>query len=188
MADLRKFGFDQLAKMLDSASFKRRFKVDMLRAQKRVGSRFQDDVRERINDHKYAANSLVTVLGKGSDTPLVAGGDLFGSVTWNAEPFRIQLGVASIRLKSGRLLAEVLHNGATIPVTPLMRKALFARLSKSARRRLASVDGPKPFWTIPARPYLGDVFKSRSWRSFAQRQYADAIHRTIRFLASRGSK
>ena len=52
MADLRKFGFDQLAKMLDSASFKRRFKVDMLRAQKRVGSRFQDDVRERINDHK----------------------------------------------------------------------------------------------------------------------------------------
>jgi len=180
---VKTFGFDDLAKLLDPQRFRATFKAEMLKAQNAVGAKFRQEAQDRIDDKSYQPNRPFTVMIKGSTTPLVRKGDLHGSLTWNAEPFRIAMGTSDTRrARNGRLVAEILHNGATIQVTNRIRRAVFAQLSKSMLRRLPERvrEGPgKPFWVIPARPYIADVFESSAWRVFARSRYVRALQRTI---------
>jgi hypothetical protein len=126
-----------------------------------------------LDDKPFEANAPLTVALKGSETPLVDHGDLVGSLTYDVISWKkLRMGVNSRTLSNGRLLAEVLHEGATIRVTQRMRRAVMAKLrEKLGDRRfghLADGFGPaKSVWIIPPRPFLtktfaDDVFVDRS--------------------------
>ncbi|MGB0685410.1 MAG: hypothetical protein ACPGQD_04380 [Planctomycetota bacterium] len=176
----RKFGWSKLRKMLDPRRVRRDLKKNLRRAHHRVGQKFVQMVKDKLSSSEgIVGNAPLTIALKGSSKPLINHGDLFGSVTYNVPRFHtLRIGVSSRMLPSGRTLAEVLHNGATIPVTTAMRRAVAARLRERGNVVLPSVGG-KQFWHIPARPFLRDVFESSEFIEFAQRQYEAAVAKTM---------
>ncbi|MGE0229454.1 MAG: hypothetical protein AB7U23_13205 [Dehalococcoidia bacterium] len=197
-------GWAKLQAQLDPERLKRRFQAILPAAHARVGERFVAIATDRIDDRDYETNAPLTIALKGSDLPLVGeDGTLRGSITYNVRGAqRVDFGAKSPRLPGGQLLYAVLHEGATIKVTPRMRMAVMAKLRekeksikalkrKSAKRKkdLAWIQeahaalkafgdanpGASAYWTIPPRPFLREVWEDKTWRRFARKTYVDAL-------------
>jgi len=168
------------------------------KAHARAGEIFVADARDRILDEKpFEENSPLTVALKGSDTPLLNDGDLAGSLTYIVDDWKgVRLGVRSRKLRSGRYLAEVLHNGATLKVTPAMRRAVFAKLrerakrDKRARSFARSIRGmpAKGVWIIPPRPFLSTTFESKAFQDKVRAEYQRFIDRAVEQARPQGAK
>lgn len=168
------FGFDEVRRALNGPRVAKGLRKHLKRGLNVVGEMFITAATDVIQSEKpFAENSPVTIALKSSSTPLVSSGDrILDALAFKVVRFtKIRMGVQSEKLGSGRFLAEVLHNGATIPVTPAMRAAVFAklrdRLGDAAFKDFAAnlLAGPaKQFWTIPARPFLRKVFDDLAWR------------------------
>lgn len=182
------FGFDELRQWFGISGIPKELRAELIQAHNRVGQLYVARTRQRIlRDKPFVKNSPVTVAMKGSSTPLVDDGDLVGSIAFRVEGFsRVVLGVRSPRTNSGRFLYEILHNGATITVTPSMRRAVMAKLSKRlgpARMRAFSQQwfrGPaKIVWIIPGRPFITDTLNAPEFRRAALNIYARALESAI---------
>lgn len=159
------FGWEELERLVDPDRVRKAMAQHFGEAMERMGQLFVSTARDVILDEKpFASNAPLTVALKGSSTPLVDDGDLVGSLTYDVVSWKkLRMGVNSRRLSSGRLLAEVLHEGATIRVTPRIRAAVMAKLREKAGdkrfRALAQGFGAaKSVWVIPPRPFLTRTF------------------------------
>lgn len=130
---------------LDPAAFSTRLARGAAMAGERIGRQFQRDARNRIRGKDYAPNSTVTVILKGSSTPLVDRGDLFQALTFEVvDPYTVRLGVMRRAVgDQGINVALILHEGATIDTRkhPRVRAKVFAMLrDKLSSERLAALN------------------------------------------------
>lgn len=128
---------------MDPRAFETRLARALTVAGTRSGQRFQRSARRAIRSRKYAPNSPITTIIKGISTPLVAGGDLFQSLTYRvASPYEVQLGIQRRTVgERGINIAATLHEGATINVRqhPGVRRAVWAKVSDRLGSDLSSL-------------------------------------------------
>ena len=181
------FGWDELAHLVDPKRVKHAMQSHFSVALRRVGLLFERRAAEIITREKpFKANAALTIALKGSTTPLVDHGDLVGSLTSHRINWmRLRMGVRSKRLKGGRYLAEVLHNGATIQVTDAMRRAVFGALRRKLGPRFDAfaakmLGAPaKSVWIIPPRPFLATTFNDAKWQNDSARQLIKALDESL---------
>lgn len=122
--------WQRLIAAMDGDTLKARLAKALPRAAERVGREFTKLARGRIRSKDYAPNSPITVILKGSSTPLVDKGDLFQGITFQvASPYELRLGV--LRQRSGAQVVNIgliVHEGATINVKqhPAVRRKVWA--------------------------------------------------------------
>lgn len=199
-------GWARLQKQFDPERLKKRMKVILPLAHRQVGERFVAVATAKIDGREYEPNAPLTVALKHSDLPLVgADSQLRGGITYKVAGYtQVQFGSKSPKLPGGRLLYDVLHEGAVIKVTPRMRAAVMAKLnedragitalkrkSKKRKQQLEWIDGAikalgefkgkgSAFWIIPARRYLRRAWEDPGWRRFARTTYHDAMVEILR--------
>jgi hypothetical protein len=122
-------------KVLDPVEFQERLEHEVRRANDRIGRQFMARARRAIRDGKYAPNSPITVILKGSSKPLVDKGDLaqqisYEIVSWN----EVRVGLTRAKVGSKNVnLGMILHEGATIDVEkhPAVRRRLWAMVREA---------------------------------------------------------
>jgi hypothetical protein len=118
--------------------------------------------------------------GRGGTKALIVGGDLRNSIVAVVRGDEALFGVLrSARGKEGQVLvnvAEVQELGAgpiLIPMTPAMRRFLFALLRKAGEEPSGGSGRGVVVVSIPARPFLRPAFKVFS--KGAQRRFLDRV-------------
>ena len=184
--------------------FKDRLAEELETAHRQAGELFVRKARLNVarKAGRFAPNAPLTKALKGSDVPLVDRGSagLLGAITYNVVgPERVEFGAHSPKTKKGRLVYEILHNGATLKVTPKALRYLHAKLRERANSPLgrgasekrqhrgwiddalaglrASRGGTAKRWIIPPRPFLAKVYDDPSWIEAIEERYAAAVER-----------
>ena len=129
--------WDRAERGLSDANARAALRVEKAVAMERIGLLAVAMARKRIQDRAYAPNSELTVALKGSSTPLVNDGDLFGALTSEVVDDGVWFGVQRQRLTDGgemTNIALILHEGASIDLArhPKVRQAVMARLRETA--------------------------------------------------------
>ena len=194
MADT--FGdWDAFDRMLDGNAFGKRLKVELRSAYKRLGQYARALIRRRITvAQRYKENSLVTELLKGGTTPVRDKGRMYGSIEFevrdgpNGEVELVVFVKNSPKTSSGRTIAEIIHDGAVIRVTPKMRAFLFALLARKGVLDQLPPTGPaKQYWVIPARPFIREPMSSPVYLKRVESEVKDATERAFAALAGTNS-
>ncbi len=168
-------GMAEWADATDATAFGKRLGRNIRRATKLNALAAVKTMREVIQSGDFKANAPLTVALKGSSKPLVASGDMFQSVTTEELSGKDEIFVGVLRSADQYDVVDIVHNGATIPVTPAMRW-MFMLLAKASDTGDASklegraaelygqFQGWKPLATsttaiyIPARPFAVVTF------------------------------
>lgn len=169
---LKTEGFEELAKLLDPASFQARLISKVGKATARVGLDAEREIKEDIAGGNFAKNSPITVAMKGSSRPLVDKGDLLKAI--NSRVLKWDQAVVGVlrskqkRDSGGRFkkgggdnilnIAAVLHEGATITVTDRMRRYI-AALSRETNGQTKPLRASTRVIVIPRRPFLESSIK-----------------------------
>jgi hypothetical protein len=154
---------------MDGDNLKARLARALPRAAERVGRDFTKLARGRIRSKDYAPNSPITVILKGSSTPLVDRGDLFQGITYHVvSPYELRLGV--MRQRSGAQVVNVgliVHEGATINVKqhPQVRRKVWATIrDRLGPARMASLNARQRTSVRAAATSLGLTVKAKASR------------------------
>lgn len=149
------------------------------------------EIKRRIRAKEYAPNSALTVALKGSSTPLIDNADLFRSIQAHlVSSYQQFVGVLrGTRSKDGGDLvniAQILHDGISIKMTPAMRRWIFAQLNDAGIKGDKSSGGgkakksAKPGWVvIPGRPFIKDVFDDPKTKAMLKVNWEAAAKRAI---------
>lgn len=153
-------------------------------------------MRKRIQDRAYLPNSPLTLAIKAPRTkPLIGGppgpgGDLFRAITHevsvraDGEPVGFVGLLRTDTHKGTRYnIGIILHEGATIRVTPAMRRAVFAKARRNGkgRRYLRDIAGPaRGTWVIPPRPFVRDVIQDPAIQRALLREWEAGVDRALR--------
>ena len=170
-------GLAEWRNVTDAKSFSARLKRNVRRATALNALAAAKKMRQVIQAGGLKANAPLTMALKGSAKPLVAGGDLFQSITVQQINEDEQF-VGVLRTEGDFNLVAVLHEGATIPVTPAMRW-MFLLLAKASEGKMdpsklegraselfAQFQGWKPLAAgttaivIPERPFVRITFEA----------------------------
>lgn len=155
-------GFEQLKDMVDPAKFKKRMKDKVRKATELNALLAEGRIKEDISEGKFKPNAGMTAaLKSGASKPLVAGGDLFANIkgvanTWRSAVIGI-LRSKAVKDKDGNTrdllnVAKILHYGATVGVTPKMRRYFFALARENPN--VKPLKESTQAIIIPARPFL----------------------------------
>lgn len=154
---------------MDGDHLKARLARALPRAAERTGREFVKLARAGIRSKDYAPNSPITVILKGSSTPLVNRGDLFQGITYQvATPYELRLGV--IRQRSGAQVVNVgiiVHEGATINVRqhPQVRRRVWAMVrERLGPDRMAALNGRQRTSVRAAAKTLGLTVQAKASR------------------------
>lgn len=180
----------------DANAFSRRLKNNVRRATALNALAAAKKMREVIQSGNFKANAPLTVALKGSSKPLVAGGDLFQSITVQQINEDEQF-VGVLRTEGDFNLVAILHQGATIPVTPAMRW-MFLLLAKAseglmdpsklegrASELFAQFQGWKPLAAstttivIPERPFVRIAFEAPDLIALCKANWAAACQAAL---------
>lgn len=190
--------WDDILKTLEPSVFRARLLRASAIAGGRVGYLVQAKIRQGIQSGRYADNSPITVILKGSSRPLVDKGDLFQSITYDQpDPWSVRVGIMRRKVGDDAInLAAVLHDGATIDVGkhPRVRRKVFAMVSRAlsaerlaalvprSRRAVSNAAGGlggggsrRDVWIIPPRPFITDVLTEASMRHAVEEHYGAAV-------------
>lgn len=196
-------GLDRWMRATDAKRF-----IPILRKNMRIASVLNGHVaeaqqRKLITEGKrhFQANAELTRKIKKSSKPLVDQGDLFASITSDLlDDFTT---ITGVKKTSGVYnIAEVVHNGATIPVTPAMR-GLFATLAAASNdvetntffsSRASELWQRSPYnWkplnpgtnyiVIPARPWIRILFGDKKFQRIVERNWMKALEHSFRETA-----
>lgn len=174
--------------------------INMRRASILNGMMMVRAIRKAIESGEYKDNAPLTVSLKGGNKPLVgyeAGAQLYQSITSQLiGPSSVFVGV--LKTNEFHNIAERLHEGAIIDVTPTMRgmfRALWmastgqlpaSELSPDARALFErKSDGWKPLKestqaiVIPPRPFIDEPLKDPGVYKLAQHNWQMAIAKTM---------
>jgi hypothetical protein len=161
----------------DNSAFGKRLVRNVRRATKLNALAAVKTMRQTIQNGSFKANAPLTIALKGSSKPLVADGDMFQSITTEAlNDDQIFVGVT--RKEASFDVVSIVHDGATITVTPAMRW-MFMLLAKASsgqmdpsklEGRAAELFGKFQGWkpigestsaiVIPARPFATVTFSN----------------------------
>lgn len=208
--------WDEVIGALDPTVWNATLRKHVVKAHRLVGLAWQTSARRAIRREDYAPNSPITIILKGSSTPLVADGDLFQGLSYQvasgggSATTTLRLGVVRGRagMNDDRInVAHVLHEGATIDVgaNPQVRRKVWAmvgsalrgagKLKASQRQSVLKAAGvlggggaPRSVWVIPARPFITAPASDGGFQTAARRAYTAAVERALRdhFPPSRG--
>ena len=163
MGILKLIGWDKLRRALKPETFQARLERHVKVATQLNALVAEGAIKRAISGGLKPANAMVTRMLKGSTKALVDSGQLFGSITGVAEKWdRAIIGVLKSRRvkKKGaskssdvKQIAAILFYGATITVTPKMRRYFYAR-SQEDPVRYKPIKKTTTVIVIPPRPYL----------------------------------
>ncbi len=160
--------------------------------------------REVIKEGNLEANAPMTIAVKGENKPLVgykAGATLFGSITHAIQGDFGFVGV--LKSDNNYSIAETLHEGKAIKVTPAMRGLFLAlwqagkgkldpnKLTGAARDMYEQSNTAwlplKPTTTaiiIPSRPFIANAFLKTENRKLVENNFERALAKTFSEMAS----
>jgi len=125
--------WEKLQRQLSDDGFRTKVTAEMKRATRTNAAIVRREVKESLRGGSYAANAVLTRFIKGSSRPLVDTGQLFKAIAFRStSPFRAEIGV--LKGHHSANIALIVHEGATIPVTPAMR-GMFALLEDVSEGR-----------------------------------------------------
>jgi hypothetical protein len=197
-------GWERMAKALDPKLFEAALRRHIPKATKLNGLLAVARMRQELRNGEFAKNAPLTVFIKGSDKPLVDGGDLFQGITMEQiNDFTVFVGVR--RTDRRYDIAKAIHEGATIRVTPAMRGMFFmlwraseGQIEPSALEGRAAElwsrhpGGWKPLKAtttvivIPGRPWTEHAFDDGVLKRQAQKNWEEAIAAALREVAAQG--
>lgn len=170
-------GLAEWQNVTDANAFSRRLQKNIRRATGLNALAAAKKMRQVIQAGGLKANAPLTVALKGSSKPLVEGGDLFQSITVQ-QINEDEMFVGVLRTEGDFNLVEILHEGATIPVTPAMRWMFLmlakvsdglmdpSKLEGRAAELYSKFQGWKPLAAsttaivIPERPFVRITFEA----------------------------
>ncbi len=181
----------------DSTAFGKRLGRNIRRATKLNALAAAKTMREVIQSGGFKANAPLTVALKGSSKPLIGGGDLFQSITLEELSGKDEIFVGVLRSEGLYDVVDIVHNGASIPVTPAMRW-MFMLLGKASdgsmdpaklEGRAADLFGQFQGWKplapsttviiIPARPFAEVTFNKAELIKLCQDNWAAAVYASM---------
>lgn len=182
--DLQLIGFDEFERIVNPQRFTRDLHKEVAKATKKNSLFAEARIKLAIDSGKFASNRPATVAIKGSSRPLVDSGQLKKSIShrllaWHTSVIGVIRGRKTTRRGgSGNtlLVAKILHEGATIVVTPRMRK-YFAVQSRTTPGWRPLAAGTVTL-SIPPRPFLNASVTAKAILSYT-RNWADAVQRAI---------
>lgn len=169
MAGLTLKGFTEVADLFAPGKFEKRLEAEVGKATKLNALLAEGAIKRGIYSGKgIDKNSKFTIALKGSSRPLVDSGELVKSINGRAEKWdEFVVGVLKSRMvrdeKTGKSkdllsIAQILHSGATVTVTPKMRRFFFWMASRYEKGEIKEPWKPLSARTkvirIPARPFL----------------------------------
>lgn len=201
----------QFGAAVDAKRFQANLDANIGKATVANGMLVAGEIRKRIKQRRYAANSPFTVLVKKSSTPLINDADLFGAVTSKRiDNYKVFVGILRSALSDDGKplvnLAEFLHSGGSIPVTDSMRN-MFVLLSEvgQGKRDVSTLEGRtaelakalgsrikrvKPlkastkYIVIPPRPFILSVLRDPTVHKKCQNNWQKAVQASIKAQAS----
>ena len=123
-------------RLLTSARFKSKLMTEIRRAMVANAEAVRGAIIKRIDSKAFAPNAPFTVALKGSSTPLVDKGDLRRSIRSKIISWK-EAFVGVLRSGGGANVAELLHEGGAIKVTPKMRAWFAWKASELGMKPLA---------------------------------------------------
>lgn len=181
--------WDDWLRRTDGGAFEKRLGVETGKALDRLGVFAVGLIRRSIRSGDYAANAALTIALKGSSKPLVDQGTLIKSVTYDRQ---VENGQNVLYVGAHRMarwkgqeynLVRILHDGATIRVTPAMLAAVFAKLRAKRGRRAVSGGGGSGaggYWHIPPRPFILGPIGSPAFTARFDSEMDAALGRALR--------
>ncbi len=196
-------GWQRYFKALDPKKFKGAMRKELRRAAKLNGALVEREIRDVIKSGAFDDNADLTISIKGSTKPLVDRSQLFKSITSLVVSDVISF-TGVLRTDGAFNIAQLLHDGGTIGVTPKMR-GLFSVLWKASKGSLdpSKLTGAaeqlfsrkQEGWfplkattdaiVVPARPFILKAFASSRLASLVKANWNDAVARALRERAKR---
>lgn len=182
--------WDAFESALDAKKFKARLAEHLAIANQRIGRQFVATAQRQIRAGKYAPNSPITAILKGSSKPLVDTGALFQGLSFaTPDPFTVRLGI--MRARAGDEVVNVgliLHEGATINVSskPQVRRKVWSMVRRALAQQGAAAaaalnpgGNAKDVWVIPPRPFIVQPLSSAGFQKFLRAQFEGAVRATL---------
>lgn len=200
--------WDRVLGSLDPKAWNTTLRKHVVKAHRLVGRAWQTTARRAIRRGDYAPNSPITVILKGSSTPLVADGDLFDAIGYQVasggggSTTTLRLGL--VRGRQGATgeridVAHILHEGATIDVgaKPQVRRKVWSMVGtalaasgdlNAAQRKsvlraagvLSQGGGARSIWVIPPRPFITRPAQDAGLQGYARKTYTRAVEVALR--------
>lgn len=179
-------GLKRFKKMFAKTFFMGELKKQVRKQNKILGISFEEKVRREIKGGKFAKNSRLTELLKGSSKPLIADGDLWASISSDVYRYlELRVGVVRRDPRTGANIALILHEGATIKVTPKMR-AWFRRRHVETGGLVKPLKASTHEIRIPPRPFFKQsLIDDKSVGVELQQRWGKAVDDTFRAIARR---
>jgi hypothetical protein len=186
-------GFKKLKEKLRPRSFEKRLKREVKKATRRVGLLAERKIKTDIRQKKVKPSKLsgMTIAIKGSTKALVNSGQLLQSITSKVIAWDIVVvGVlknkkvrdeATGAVKDVIMIARILHDGATIPVTPKMRRYFFwlANADESpVQGKISPLSMSTRVIRVPARPFMKGVL-DKTARKLYQKVWQGAVNKAL---------
>jgi hypothetical protein len=178
-------GFKELAAAMDPAAFEAAIKPHIGRATALNAKVAEAKVRQVIRSNVSPRNAALTQAVKSASKSLIDSSALFASVT-SKQTNEYNAFVGTLRTDKAFKVAKMVHDGATVDVTPKMRGLFFrlwrasndAKAADSLRGRAAALFERYQGWLplaptttqiqIPARPYIELAFDADLVKTCAQ--------------------
>jgi len=191
----------RLQQALQRSTFEPALQKHVEKATARSGVYMAAQARQEVKKIK-PANAALTIALKGGSGPLVGKTPpvLFQAIAFQQKAWN--RGVVGVNRTEGQYnIAEVVHEGRKIPVTPKMRAMFYAlaRASDAAKKggkmprlrgRAAELFDLYKEWrplradtnliVIPSRPFLAKAFRKRKNREYILAGWRDAVTLAIR--------
>lgn len=193
-------GLRRWEKALKKGPFNAALKKNIKRATTLNAMLAAKEMRRVITAGVPPGNADLTVAIKGSTKTLVDQGDLFQAITYRSTgPMEAFVGV--FRTSDVFNVAAIVHEGATVNVTPAMRGLFFmlwkASEAAEGRGKMPTLTGrAADLWSrnqvwrplkketraivIPGRPFAEKAFRNPALRKQAEKNWAEAVQSTFR--------
>jgi hypothetical protein len=163
------------SKLLNPKRFQFKLQREVRRAMHANVQMGRAAVIRKIDSGAFAPNSALTVALKGSSKPLVDKGDLRRSIQGKVLSWKE--GFIGVLRSSGKSnVAELLHEGGTIKVTPRMRNWFKGAAGKTGMKPLA------PATTtirIPGRPFIKSALETGAFNILVIENFSRAVEAAL---------
>lgn len=188
--DLVLEGFDEFKDRVDPKKFDKRIRRRVELATKKNALVAEGAIKRAINSGQFDRNSVITIAMKGSSRPLVDTGALVASINHDVPKWDVAfIGVLRSRKvpRKGKgkaraydilNVAFVLHEGASIKVTPKMRR-FFAAMARENPGQWFPIRKGTSVIQIPRRPFLEAAFEDSRLALKYRRNWEDAVQRAL---------
>lgn len=184
--------WDIMTKTLDT--FEGTLAREIERATEISAIKVRDEIRTRIDDRKYEPNAPRTLILKNDPEGLpLAGKTQSGAALLKSlayvllPPFAAIIGVNRFARWKGRVnVAQIVHDGITIKVTPKMRQYFKFLAFKYSDLGFKPLHPRTTRIVIPPRPFIGDVMDDKGVQAEVRKRWEEAVDNAFGKAHARG--